>query len=493
MAILFTNNALTTLAANISNSDTVVTVAASTGGNFPSVTGGGGDYFVITMEDASGNREFIKVETRSTDTFGDGSYPCTRGYWSSTPRAWVAGDSVDLRWSADAIQEYLQNLSGRYLGAFASAPTVDEFGTAVQAGDTYYDTVAGKLYYYNGSTWSEAISFAGLASTSTDNAIVRFNGTAGGTQNSGVTIDDSNNITSSANITTSTANFTTAEVGTAIFSTAEVGHASDTTLYRVASGRLGVEGVALVRTSSGSSTDNAVVRFDSTTGELIQNTGVTINDNNQVAIPNTNFSPSSNANAAILINGTGQFGGGIVLIDTAYAGIWTTTNGATLVFGVNGSSGGIVGQNTMNGNGIQIAGQVTFPSTQNPSSDAYTLDDYRELNWTPTLGGTSSLTITYARETKIGRTVFVSCKFSVASIGTGSTIFFTGLNYTPAIDTPGSCRISNAATSVLDTAVLISTDGHITVFSKTAAATSYGVSNIFTTGTQIEFDGRYEV
>lgn len=71
--------------------------------------------------------------------------------------------------------------------------------------------------------------------SSTDNAIARWDGSDGRIlQNSGVTIDDSNNI----------------KVGT-----------------------------APVPTSVTSSTDNAVVRFDSTGGNKIQNSLVTINDN----------------------------------------------------------------------------------------------------------------------------------------------------------------------------------------------------------------------
>ena len=77
--------------------------------------------------------------------------------------------------------------------------------------------------------------------SSTDNAIARWDGTGGRTiQNSGVTIDDSNNI----------------KVGT-----------------------------APVPTSVTSSTDNAIVRFDGTGGNKIQNSGVTIDDSNNLQVP----------------------------------------------------------------------------------------------------------------------------------------------------------------------------------------------------------------
>ena len=101
MRIRFTDNVLTTLATGISNVDTQLTVAAGTGTRFPSVSSGDG-YFIITMEDAAGNREFIRCDHRATDLMGSGPYPLQRGYGGSTARAWLAGDSVDLRWHSVA-------------------------------------------------------------------------------------------------------------------------------------------------------------------------------------------------------------------------------------------------------------------------------------------------------------------------------------------------------------------------------------------------------
>lgn len=156
----FSDNALTRLSAGIAAGATVITVTATTGANFPTANGTSGDYFVVTLENSSGDREFVKVLKRSSDTLGDGSYPCVRGFWGSTARAWNTGDSVDLRWSANAITQYLQNLSGRYLGAYASAPTLDNFGGALINGDLYYDTVGTALKLYNGSTWGSALTLA---------------------------------------------------------------------------------------------------------------------------------------------------------------------------------------------------------------------------------------------------------------------------------------------------------------------------------------------
>lgn len=63
----------------------------------------------------------------------------------------------------------------------------------------------------------------------------------------------------------------------------ELGHATDTTIARAAAGRITVETVAVARSSSASATDNTLARFDSTTGDLIQTTGIVVDDSNNMS------------------------------------------------------------------------------------------------------------------------------------------------------------------------------------------------------------------
>lgn len=87
------------------------------------------------------------------------------------------------------------------------------------------------------------------------------------------------------------------------------------------------------------------------------------------------------------------------------------------------------------------AGQLAFPSTQNPSSNVNTLDDYEEGSWTPLIKfGGASTGVTYGaatagRYTKIGRTVTVSCMCTLTSKGssTGSATL-EGLPFSAAND-----------------------------------------------------------
>lgn len=77
----------------------------------------------------------------------------------------------------------------------------------------------------------EATGTIGGSTGATDNAVIRADGTGGTTlQNTGVTIDDSNNVSGVAALAATTI---------------ELGHASDTTLLRSAAGKIAVEGKAV--------------------------------------------------------------------------------------------------------------------------------------------------------------------------------------------------------------------------------------------------------
>jgi hypothetical protein len=80
-------------------------------------------------------------------------------------------------------------------------------------------------------------------------------------------------------------------------------------------------------------------------------------------------------------------------------------------------------------------GQIQFPATQNPSSNANTLDDYEEGTWTPVVRfGGNSAGQTYTSQTgryvKIGRNVYVSCYVYMSNIGTSTgNLDVTGLPF----------------------------------------------------------------
>ena len=108
-----------------------------------------------------------------------------------------------------------------------------------------------------------------------------------------------------------------------------------------------------------SATDNAIARFNGTTGKIIQNSGATIDDSGNL---------------------------------TAVGGIFTS------LLDLSGAS----------------AGQIKFPAGQNPSSDVNTLDDYEEGTWTTglTFDTAGDVSVVYSGQTgqytKVGRLVHVT-------------------------------------------------------------------------------------
>ena len=104
MTTLFTNNAKTTLLVSISSSATQLTVSNGAGGLFPSPSGGNVSY--ITLEDASGNVEIMKLTSRSTDVL-----TVVRGQDNTVARAFTAGSKVELRLVAAEMNFVMSTLA----------------------------------------------------------------------------------------------------------------------------------------------------------------------------------------------------------------------------------------------------------------------------------------------------------------------------------------------------------------------------------------------
>ncbi len=83
------------------------------------------------------------------------------GYATNTT---VDGVNYSARYWAEQAAASADNFDDTYLGAKSSAPTVDNDGDPLNAGDLYFDTVLNNMYVYNGTVWQQtAVSTAGLA------------------------------------------------------------------------------------------------------------------------------------------------------------------------------------------------------------------------------------------------------------------------------------------------------------------------------------------
>lgn len=112
------------------------------------------------------------------------------------------------------------------------------------------------------------------------------------------------------------------------------------------------------------------------------------------------------------------------------------------------STAGLAGNGAVFGASF-VGGQIPFPSVQIASSDPYTLDDYREINFTPalTFSTPGNLAVTYSAQTgkytKIGRRVSLEVRLDLSSFTyttASGTLTITGLPLAPAATSIGVVR-----------------------------------------------------
>lgn len=116
MSVLFANNAISKLAANITGADTVLSIMAADAGLFP--TPENGDWFPLTIVDASGNMEIVRVTGRAGSAL-----TVQRGQEGTSAKVFPAGSVCDHRLTAGALA-----------GAFNSASDeIDAVSTQLNA------------------------------------------------------------------------------------------------------------------------------------------------------------------------------------------------------------------------------------------------------------------------------------------------------------------------------------------------------------------------
>jgi hypothetical protein len=126
MAALYTNRAVSTLAAGITNSATSMAVASGQGSLFPTISGG--NHFYVTLDNNAGSVEIVKVTARSTDTF-----TIVRGQDGTTAQAFSAGAIVELR----IVRALLNDIKA---DAVAGIPIVDVYDVGTDDFNNWYLT-----------------------------------------------------------------------------------------------------------------------------------------------------------------------------------------------------------------------------------------------------------------------------------------------------------------------------------------------------------------
>ena len=123
---------------------------------------------------------------------------------------------------------------------------------------------------------------------------------------------------------------------------------------------------------------------------------------------------------------------GTVLISDGNGNIKLSANSSGLVNIPYGLT--VSGNLTLQSTTYLTSSGIKFPSTQVATTDANTLDDYEEGNWTPAISSSVSNyttgSFTHGSYVKIGKNVFIKGTIQLASYGTSSgTIFILGVPF----------------------------------------------------------------
>ena len=84
--------------------------------------------------------------------------------WATYTVGTVDGSGYSAKYWAEQAAASVDNFDDTYLGPKSAAPTVDNDGDPLTAGDIYFNTSTNEMFVYNGSTWQlTAASTAGFA------------------------------------------------------------------------------------------------------------------------------------------------------------------------------------------------------------------------------------------------------------------------------------------------------------------------------------------
>lgn len=237
----------------------------------------------------------------------------------------------------------------------------------------------------------------------------------------------------------------------------------------------------------GSKSSSLVLSSTSNAGSSFYNNIYYDGSNNRYATANQTGGIYYIANATALNNAVHAWYAGtdVSHIAGAVAGLNTVGTCDANGLWTFGTSGGTQ-THVVNGQINLTGGQIIFPATQNPASNANTLDDYEEGAWTPafTPAGGSGITYTtqVGRYTKIGNLVFAEAHITLSSLGTASgalsvTLPFSSANISNAYSTVQFSYWSVTTTSINNAGgYVVPNSTTLQVTRTTAAATAMNTS-----------------
>ena len=117
------------------------------------------------------NADVVTAGNSASTATTQASNASTSASNASTSETNAAASESAAQAAQTAAETAADNFDDTYLGAKASAPTVDNDGDALSTGDLYFNTGTNDLWVYNGSVWQlAAVSTAGFPTLAGTNA-----------------------------------------------------------------------------------------------------------------------------------------------------------------------------------------------------------------------------------------------------------------------------------------------------------------------------------
>ena len=151
----------TTAASEASDAATSATAAAG------SATSAASSATTATTQASAASTSATNAASSASAASTSASNASTSASNAATSATAAASSATSAAASATSAQAALDSIENFYLGASATAPTVDDNGDPLAAGDWYFNTTDNLTYIYNGSSWQvTVVSTSGLLQAS---------------------------------------------------------------------------------------------------------------------------------------------------------------------------------------------------------------------------------------------------------------------------------------------------------------------------------------
>lgn len=215
-----------------------------------------------------------------------------------------------------------------------------------------------------------------------------------------------------------------------------------------------------------SATDNAITRFDATTGKLIQNSLVTIADNGAITAPDVGsvipfyYDNESQFPSAVTFHGALAHSHAAGAMFFAHAGVWIRLlDVATTVTVAQGGTGAT----TLTANNVIIGNGTSAPLFVAPGTSGNVLTS-NGTTWTSTAGATGEVTLA-GTQTLTNKTMDFNANT------------FNNFPTSPEIKTPTNVSPASGDTGIGETPVLVGS-AYLSLYGVTMAAAQWQVSTV---------------